>query len=139
TEMHWRVPLDDEHTRIIWVSFDPSEPDEGRAPNVVQQPPRTNSVGEYTMDTFPSQDGMAFETPGPIFDRATEHLGESDRGIIMFRQMLEDQIDLVASGGDPMALAQHSRADEVVDLRAWIGGDVATTSQWDDTPVLRKE
>ena len=35
---------------------------------------------------------MAWETQGPIADRSKEHLGEGDRGIIMLRNLLREQI-----------------------------------------------
>ena len=49
-----------------------------------------------------SQDPAAWITQGAIADRTGEHLGRSDKGVIQFRQMLEDQIRIVEDGGDPM-------------------------------------
>ena len=49
-----------------------------------------------------SQDPAAWITQGAIADRTGEHLGRSDKGIIMFRQMLEDNIKIVEDGGEPM-------------------------------------
>ena len=60
-----------------------------------------NPEGEFHLDNFASQDHMAWETQGPISDRAKEHLGESDRGIIMLRKLLREQIQAVQNGGDP--------------------------------------
>jgi hypothetical protein len=34
--------------------------------------------------------------------RDLEKLGESDKGIIMYRKLLKQQADVVADGGDPM-------------------------------------
>ncbi|MFP3616878.1 aromatic ring-hydroxylating dioxygenase subunit alpha, partial [Paraburkholderia sp. SIMBA_050] len=73
------------------------------APKIVRQPARTDAAGRYLMDTFMSQDAMAVETQGPIFDRSRENLGASDRGSVMFRQMLQEQIDAVARGERPVA------------------------------------
>ena len=45
-------------------------------------------------------------SPAPIFDRSQEHLGATDRGIILFRQLLAKQIKIVEQGGEPMALVR---------------------------------
>lgn len=145
TEMHWRVPLDDVTTRIIWVSFTPSE--DGREipadepPAIVRQPKRTDENGRYLMDTFMSQDAMAVETQGPILDRSREMLVASDRGIVMYRKMLREQIERVRSGGNPIANIYDSEP-EMTDLRRWMGGYLPMscapdptfrqTAQWDD-------
>ena len=42
---------------------------------------------------------MAWITQGEIAQRDLEKLGESDRGIIMFRRMLRDQIKLMERAG----------------------------------------
>jgi 5,5'-dehydrodivanillate O-demethylase len=114
TEMHWRVPVDDTTTRIVWVSFTPSADGQevlsNEPPRIVQQPKRTDAGGRYLMDTFMSQDAMAVETQGPILDRTQESLGASDRGILMFRQLLKAQIEQVQAGGRPIANVYDSRA-----------------------------
>jgi hypothetical protein len=54
----------------------------------------TGIPGTNTQD-FATQEGM-----GPIADRSKEHLGTTDRAIIMVRQLLLEAVDAVA-GGDP--------------------------------------
>jgi phthalate 4,5-dioxygenase oxygenase subunit len=50
---------------------------------------------------FRSQDAMATETAGPIYDRTTEHLGSTDVAVIrMHRQLLRAAKALAAAGGD---------------------------------------
>lgn len=41
-------------------------------------------------------------TQGATTDRSIEHLGHSDRGIILFRKLLKENIDEVRRGEDPM-------------------------------------
>ncbi len=41
---------------------------------------------------------------GPITFHSEEHLGESDRGILMLRKMLRAQLKAVAEGGDPVGI-----------------------------------
>ena len=53
-------------------------------------------------DANPPQDLVAWFSQGAITDRTTETLGRSDKGIILFRQMLEENIATVEDGGDPM-------------------------------------
>jgi LigXa C-terminal domain like len=48
------------------------------------------------------KDPAAWITQGQIADRSQEHLGRSDRGIILYRQMLEENIARVERGEDPM-------------------------------------
>lgn len=145
TEMHWRVPVDDVTTRIIWVSFTPSadgaEVATDEPPAIIRQPRRVDDSGRYLMDSFMSQDAMAVETQGPILDRMRETLGASDRGIVMFRQMLEEQIDLVQAGKRPIANL-YGQMPAVTDLRRWMGGYLPMscapdptfrqTADWDD-------
>ncbi len=121
--MHWRVPVDDSHTEIYVVLYKPSEdgkpvaqPDE---PPLEDPPPQTHPDGEYTMNTFYSQDKMAWETQGAIYDRSEEAAGLSDRGILMYRKMLKDQIEVVAQGGEPMNVIRDKADNELIDLEGW--------------------
>ena len=53
---------------------------------------------------FRSQDAMATETAGPVFDRTREHLGSTDVALIRFhRQLLRAAKGLAAAGGDAAA------------------------------------
>jgi hypothetical protein len=44
------------------------------------------------------QDIVAWPAQGAITDRSVEKLAETDRGLIMFRKQLEDNIRLVEEG-----------------------------------------
>jgi 5,5'-dehydrodivanillate O-demethylase len=137
--MHWRVPIDDTHTRIFYAGFNPSKDGSD-----VEQPEDTpvaevaawlTPEGEYVMDgAFNSQDKMAWETPGPIFDRSREFLGASDRGIMMFRKMLIDAIDVVKRGEDPIALIRDPAQNQMLWVKdlaadAWKECDPKTVYQ----------
>ncbi|MGH7073512.1 MAG: Rieske 2Fe-2S domain-containing protein [Stellaceae bacterium] len=54
---------------------------------------------------------------GRISLHSEEHLAQSDRGIVMQRRFLEQQIKLVAEGGDP-ADVRFDAADDVVHVRS---------------------
>jgi 5,5'-dehydrodivanillate O-demethylase len=103
--MHFRVPIDDTHTRIIWVGLRPSKDGTVSPEN---EPTRFEYAGDKPLgdgttelQTFYGQDRVVWETQGVVFDRTLETLGASDRGIVMFRRMLAEQIDRVARGDDP--------------------------------------
>jgi 5,5'-dehydrodivanillate O-demethylase len=57
---------------------------------------------------------MAWETQGPIADRAKEHLGEADRGVVMFRNLLRAQIHAVQVGHDPVGVNRDPAKDETI-------------------------
>ncbi|MGH7843570.1 MAG: Rieske 2Fe-2S domain-containing protein [Candidatus Binatia bacterium] len=117
--LHFRTPIDDYHTQIYHLRFRPTT-----AGTRLAQPEDTpvdfvgtrNEAGEFHMEDFASQDHMAWETQGPVADRVNERLGESDRGIILFRKLLRDQIRTVQTGGDPLGTNTDPELDEVVPL-----------------------
>ena len=47
---------------------------------------------------------------GPVTLHSEEHFGQSDRGILMIRRMLTDQLEAVAAGRDPIGISfdQHT-------------------------------
>jgi 5,5'-dehydrodivanillate O-demethylase len=103
--MHMRLPVDDTHTLIFRHEFTPNA--DGKAepqPNVVPvehiESFRDES-GEYQLDTFASQDAMAWETQGAVADRGRELLGIADGGVVLYRKLLREQIKLVERGKDP--------------------------------------
>ena len=117
--MHFRTPIDDAHTQVYQFRFRPT--DDGKPAAENGDPPMTvvptkDERGEFHMNDFTSQDHMAWETQGPLADRPAEHLGESDRGILMFRKLLRDQIRAVESGADPIGLNMDPKNDDVVKL-----------------------
>jgi len=122
--MHWRVPIDDTHTQLFWVGFfrtPPGQPKPEKAPLApMYTAPQHHPDGSYTMSSFQSQDKMAWETQGPTFDRSQEHLGASDRGIVLYRQMLREQIEVVQRGGEPMALVRDPEKNRIIELPAWV-------------------
>jgi 5,5'-dehydrodivanillate O-demethylase len=117
--VHWRVPIDDERTQIFVMLLDPSK--DGK---IVEQPedppisyvPYRDENGEYILTTFPSQDAMAWETQGAVYDRTNEKLGSTDRGITVFRNMLREQIAIVQKGGDPMALVWDEEKNRIIEF-----------------------
>ena len=106
-----RVPIDDTHTYIVYVHFVP-ESAEPRPANdevpVSYRKPFKNPQNarhpdtKFRMDEVDAQDFMAWETQGPILDRTRERLAGSDRGVVMYRELLAREIRKVQQGLDPM-------------------------------------
>lgn len=119
--MHWRVPVDDETTRLFVIRYVPDEEAaaQGGIESVADRMEWANPDGSYRMDyDFFTQDRMAWETQGKVFDRTEERLGAADRGIILFRRMLRRAIEQVERGDDPSALPAQATDDRVVDVDA---------------------
>jgi 5,5'-dehydrodivanillate O-demethylase len=117
--MHFRTPIDDYNTQVFQFRFRPNK--DGSVVTQYEDPPaefvRTkNEAGEFHMENFSSQDHMAWETQGPIADRAKEHLGETDKGVILFRKLLRDQIRAVQNGENPVGTNPDRQKDEVIRL-----------------------
>jgi hypothetical protein len=50
---------------------------------------------------------------GPVTLHSEEHFGQSDRGILMIRRMLSDQLEALAAGRDPIGVSFDSNAPPV--------------------------
>ncbi len=101
----FRVPIDDTHTlHLDYVSR--RLPDDVPAPPAddieVYHPPLYGEDGRNIINYTFGQDYMAWVSQGPVGRRDLEKLGESDKGIILFRKQLRDQMAIVEDGGDPM-------------------------------------
>jgi 5,5'-dehydrodivanillate O-demethylase oxygenase subunit len=105
-----RVPIDDNTTAHWWLRSFQVEPGDAQqkdedVPFLELPIPSLDRRGRpqwQMFDANPPQDLVAWFSQGVIQDRTTETLGRSDKGIIMFRQMLEDNIKVVEDGGDPI-------------------------------------
>jgi len=105
-----RVPMDDTHTLYWWYNIHPRRPGEPEQrpediPLYTVPLPGVDAEGMPiwdVMDNNSGQDNFAWQSQGPITPRWTEHLGESDKGIILYRRLLREQMKLLAEGNDPM-------------------------------------
>jgi 5,5'-dehydrodivanillate O-demethylase len=133
-----RVPVDDTHTWIVYVHFvpDSAEPraNKDEVP-VSYRKPYKNPPGvlhpfaKFRLNDVDAQDFMAWETQGPILDRSRERLAGSDRGVVMYRELLRREIQKVARGLDPMNVFRdpdHAIIDTKLDdsLRVGRAGSV---------------
>ena len=119
-----RVPMDDTHTKIYFVRFFPTQDgslvDDDEPPVEYIQPYKNppEALHPYTrfrMDAVQAQDHMAWETQGPIMDRTCERLTTSDRGVILFREVMMREMDRVQQGLDPMGVIRDAARNPMID------------------------
>ena len=113
-----RVPIDDHHTQVFRANFVPSETERSPAdaPVPFRFTPLKTAPREYRMDMVSAQDSMAWETQGPVTDRATEHLGVGDEGVIELRKLLNEQIERVQQGLEPIGIIRDPNKNQLIDL-----------------------
>jgi 5,5'-dehydrodivanillate O-demethylase len=105
-----RVPMDDTRTLYWWYNVHPRLPGESdQRPEdipIYQVPvPGVDAEGLPVwnlVDNNSGQDNYAWASQGAITPRWSEHLGESDKGLILYRRLLREQMKIVEDGGDPM-------------------------------------
>lgn len=101
-----RVPTDDTHTmHIVIMGLKPAngEPARQEVP-VLRDPLIYDEYGRVFADNIVRQDEMAWVGQGPITDRTVEHLATSDKGILLYRKLLLENIEKVERGEEPMAV-----------------------------------
>jgi 5,5'-dehydrodivanillate O-demethylase len=128
--MHWRVPVDDTHTMIMYAGFRPSaDPAVHGTQRIEVKDEWQGPDGRYIMDReFYPQDKMAWETPGPLFDRTGERLGASDRGIVLFRRMLAEELERVEQGQDPLGVLRGPASERTISITTVAEEDLAEES-----------
>ena len=116
------MPIDDEHTlSIAWI-FD-------RVPNEQELACRKKSIpawrspikdplnsGQWIASHVMNQDFIAWVGQGTIADRTKEHLGRSDRGVVMLRKRLMSDLKAIADGTDPSGLIRDAEMNKTVEL-----------------------
>ena len=118
-----RVPMDDEHTLIFTVGFQRSpdgsvvehEPDPPfrQTPSYKTPPDGLHPFVRMKADETNAQDHMAWETQGPIANRTIERLATSDRGTVMYREMVRREIERMQQGHDPLGVVRDTEIQEI--------------------------
>ncbi|MGH7335692.1 MAG: Rieske 2Fe-2S domain-containing protein [Candidatus Rokuibacteriota bacterium] len=116
----WRVPIDDGTMLSVGWFFDrvPNEMEPFRQERIPYWygPTKDLQTNRWITTHVMNQDFVAWVGQGPIADRTGEHLGESDRGVIMMRKKLLDQAEVVAKGGEPKAVVRDAAVNECIRL-----------------------
>jgi len=129
-EVHFYVPIDDEHTWRYDLGFKWDKPVEERdvhrrtqigpdyrkirnLGNHYLQDRRNQKERDFTgIEDFLNEDACATESMGPICDRSREHLGISDKGIIELRRFLFDAVKSIQKGEEPPHLVYDPSKNE---------------------------
>jgi 5,5'-dehydrodivanillate O-demethylase len=104
----YRVPMDDTHTlHLTYNTYalpDGEVAQQDRVPYYKIPASMDNELRPVwpELDNNGGQDIAAWAAQGELVDRSKERLGESDRGVILFRDLLQRQLSIVEDGGEPM-------------------------------------
>lgn len=114
-----RVPVDDTHTLHIWYNtFKPREdvavPPQPSIP--CYEVPFLDEHGEFITDFVDGQDVMVWCSPGAIADRTKENICKSDRGVILLRRVLQEQMVRVDAGEDPLGIIRDPERNDIIVL-----------------------
>ena len=126
-EFQIRVPVDDEHTwHLVYHVYDPG-------PDVLVPEQEHIPTFEVPVDPLPEwilqQDLAVWEAQSPIMERDKERLAATDKGLIMMRKMIDEQIRVVEDGGDPINVfrEEHDRIpleiEDYGDMSGYTPGD----------------
>jgi 5,5'-dehydrodivanillate O-demethylase len=135
------VPVDDTHTLHYWYRTEPRAPGEPAQTSIpISDVPYMHKNGRLVVETINGQDMMAWITQGEISDRTTERLGTSDKGIILYRNLLLEQIDRVERGQDPMAVIRDpARNDPMIVIQRERQLNQRDTGNYAVAPYLSKK
>jgi 5,5'-dehydrodivanillate O-demethylase len=118
-----RVPIDDENTAYWWyrcytevsgVPITHQEPED--IPYYTAPVPELDGSGLPQWDILDNnsgQDIVAWITQGAITNRSHENLGRSDKGVVLYRKMLDDAIKAVEAGEDPMNVMRDTSVNRI--------------------------
>ncbi|HEY1374509.1 MAG TPA: Rieske 2Fe-2S domain-containing protein [Candidatus Binatia bacterium] len=122
--MRWRVPVDDSCSMHFTVEFGAAR--DGQTVKIMEDRAEQGIVdtkhGVYRWDDSigwfarADQDRAAQESQGTIYDRSTEHLGATDKGVILLRRLYRESIEAVQSGRDPIAVVRDPAKNEMIRL-----------------------
>jgi 5,5'-dehydrodivanillate O-demethylase len=135
----WRVPIDDENTlSVLWkLSHVPKEREPYKQPFIpTWDGPVFDANGEWITSNVMNQDFLAWVGQGRIADRTQEHLGASDRGIVMMRRRFFEDLERVTAGEDPKGLIRDPACNVRVKLPV---ANADTTLQGMTTEQIMKE
>jgi len=116
----WRVPIDDATTlSAAWffnrVPKDREPYEQNRIP-YWYSPIKDAATGAWITSHIMNQDFLAWAGQGTVADRSLEHLGQSDRGVILMRRRFVAELDAVAAGGEPKGLVRDPVLNRSVPL-----------------------
>ena len=102
-----RTPVDDSHSMHYVYTMRPRKA--GQAPRgfvATREQVMWNALGLVDAPMVIQQDEMAWIGQGPISDRTQEHLATSDKGVIVFHNLILAEIEKVERGEDPLGVVR---------------------------------
>lgn len=116
--LQFRVPVDDENTVQFAYRTTTRKPGSEPKAITVKYSELFDEKGKLIADSVPKQDMAGWVGQGPIADRTREHLTASDKGVILYRKLLVENMERVARGEDPMGTIRDPAENEpMVDIR----------------------
>jgi 5,5'-dehydrodivanillate O-demethylase len=155
TLLMYRVPIDDTHTLHVTLSVYP-QPDgevayQERIPYYDIPDPVDSEMNPIwsELDTNGGEDIMVWVGQGSIAARDRERLGETDKGIILYRELLQRQLRVVEDGGEPMNVFRDPQENVRIDIPprdgsrlAWPGPNAGfmrrVNASWAYSPVVNE-
>jgi 5,5'-dehydrodivanillate O-demethylase len=117
SHFEWRVPIDDTSTLgVVWV-FDrvPADREPYHQPVIPHWWGRSHDRSGRPITTHVlNQDVISWTGQGPVTDRTREHLGRSDRGVLLFRRQLEADLAAVERGDDPTGIVRDPERNRCI-------------------------
>jgi 5,5'-dehydrodivanillate O-demethylase len=114
-ELSIKVPVDDQRTRkyVIYIDVDRTRGVDDEPVDYWVMPPGEGKNGTgsypvvgYRMDRLRFQDIMAIETQGTVTARHNWRPGTSDRGILLFHELLFREMDRAQRDEDPLGVVR---------------------------------
>jgi 5,5'-dehydrodivanillate O-demethylase oxygenase subunit len=121
-----RTPIDDTHTMHYVYTMRPHKA--GEAPRefvATREQVMWNELGLVNAPMVIQQDEMAWIGQGPISDRTQEHLATSDKGIIVYHNLILSEIEKVARGEDPIGVVRDAAMNNPM-INVGIEGEALT-------------
>jgi 5,5'-dehydrodivanillate O-demethylase len=120
SHFEWRVPVDDETTlSVTWVFSRVPKDKEPYVQNSIPHwygPIKNLETGRWIDSHVMNQDFIAWVGQGTVTDRSREHLGQSDKGIVMIRRRFLEDMKAIERGEDPKAVIRDPEVNACVDL-----------------------
>jgi 5,5'-dehydrodivanillate O-demethylase len=136
------VPIDDTHTWHLQY-FCYMFPEEVGVPeqDVIpyREVPLKDENGKYILNNVLAQDMVAWYGQGEVADRSQEHLASSDTCVIAYRQMLREQIQIVAEGGEPLNVFRDPATIERPELALDPGDSNRVSQENVDRPDSKRD
>jgi nitrite reductase/ring-hydroxylating ferredoxin subunit len=135
-QFHWHVPIDDESHWKYFIFYRYDGPvDVGYLEQFFwdtrdDSPSSRTARNRYGQDreemkhttfaglgpNFAAHDKCAVEAQGKIMDRSSEHLGATDRPVVVMRKQLLRGIEDVQAGRDPLLVERDGQEDALADM-----------------------